>query len=246
MPVSFTFGLGLWLVTRQHVARHIGQHPHESAASYHERTRDSVLSGNRKSDQTKRGDKDRDPANDLAQQSDELGHLIPCLLMKLAHLYSNSSDPLGATLPVASERDLNGAAAAMAGIAPQNETEAMLAAQMVAVHAAAMGALRRLKGAETIQQQDSTGNLATKLLRTYAAQVEALQRLRGKGQQTVRVEHVTVQAGGQAIVGTVTGGTGGKEKSEGQPDAKQLTHAPGETRPSEVQADKTTLPVTSG
>jgi len=66
------------------------------------------------------------------------------------------------------------AAAAMADIAPQNETEAMLAAQMVAVHAAAMGQLQRLKTTELLRQHDCYGNLATKLLRTYAAQVEAL------------------------------------------------------------------------
>jgi len=68
----------------------------------------------------------------------------------------------------------------MAGIAPRNETEAMLAAQMVAVHAAAIAALRRLKGAEMITQLDSNGNLAIKLLRTFTTQVETLQRLRGK------------------------------------------------------------------
>jgi len=33
--------------------------------------------------------------------------------------------------------------------------------------------------------------------------LEALQRYRGKGQQKVTVEHVHVNAGGQAIVGTV-------------------------------------------
>jgi hypothetical protein len=42
----------------------------------------------------------------------------------------------------------------------------VLAAQMVATHFAAMGILRRLKGSETIPQQDSNGNLAVKLLRT--------------------------------------------------------------------------------
>lgn len=144
------------------------------------------------------------------------------------------------------QRELNGAAAAMAGIAPRNETEAMLAAQMVAVHAVAMSALRRLKATETLRQHDCYGNLATKLLRTYTAQVEALQRLRGKGQQTVRVEHVTVNAGGQAIVGSVTGGAGGKAKSAEQPDAKQLTHAPSETLPSNIEAHKRALPVASG
>lgn len=157
----------------------------------------------------------------------------------------NAGSPANASVPM-DEKDLNGALAAMSGIGPQNETEAMLAAQMVAVHFAAMNALRRLKNTETIQQQDSNGNLATKLLRTFTAQVEALQRLRGKGQQTVRVEHVTVNAGGQAIVGNVTGGGGVKANSKDQPDAKQITHAPGEALPSDIEAHSETVPVTSG
>ena len=144
------------------------------------------------------------------------------------------------------QRELNGAAAAMAGIAPRNEMEAMLAAQMVAVHAAAIVALRRLKGAEMITQLDSNGNLAVKLLRTFTTQLETLQRLRGKGQQTVRVEHVTVNAGGQAIVGNVSPGGGAKEKSEEQPHAKQLAHAASETLPSNIEAHKEPVPVTSG
>jgi ATP-dependent exoDNAse (exonuclease V) beta subunit len=44
------------------------------------------------------------------------------------------------------------------------------------MHFAATRALRRLKGTDTIPQQDSNGNLAVKLLRTFAAQTEALQR----------------------------------------------------------------------
>ena len=47
------------------------------------------------------------------------------------------------------------------------------------------------------------GNVASKLLRTYTAQVEALAKLRRKGEQKVRVEHVHVHPGGQAIVGAV-------------------------------------------
>ena len=39
-----------------------------------------------------------------------------------------------------------------------------------------------------------------------AAQVEALKRYRSRGDQTVRVEHVTVNEGGQAIVGNVNHG----------------------------------------
>jgi hypothetical protein len=77
------------------------------------------------------------------------------------------------------EWDVNGALAAMHGIAPRDEIEGMLAAQMVAVHSAAMRCLRQLKGSDILQQQDSNGSLAVKLLRTYTMQMEALQRHRG-------------------------------------------------------------------
>ena len=45
---------------------------------------------------------------------------------------------------------------------------------------------------------------AARLLRAYATQVEALRRLRNGGSQTVRVEHVHVNDGGQAIIGNVS------------------------------------------
>jgi len=45
-----------------------------------------------------------------------------------------------------------------------------------------------------------------KLARTFAAQVEALKRYRTGGEQKVTVEHVTVNEGGQAIVGNVRHG----------------------------------------
>jgi hypothetical protein len=112
--------------------------------------------------------------------------------------------------------DVNGALAAVHGIAPRDETEAMLACQMLATHSAAMTLLRRLKGSETIRQQESNGQLAIKLLRTYAMQVEALQRYRGKGQQKVTVEHVHVHSGGQAIVGAVSSGPGGGKNAKEQ------------------------------
>ena len=45
-----------------------------------------------------------------------------------------------------------------------------------------------------------------KLARTYAMQMETFKRYRTGGQQKVVVEHVTVNEGGQAIVGAVTQG----------------------------------------
>ena len=127
------------------------------------------------------------------------------------------------------ERSINQALAAVVGIGARDEIEGMLATQMLATHVAAMTALRRMKGSETIPQQDSNGNLAVKLLRTFAAQVEALHRYRGKGEQKVIVEHVHVHPGGQAIVGTVTPAGGGSvEKTEEQAHASRgITYEPG-------------------
>ena len=108
---------------------------------------------------------------------------------------------------------LNFMVAAIAGIGPKDHVEAMLAAQMVAVHNATMTFARRLAHVENIPQQDSASAAFNKLARTFAAQVEALKRYRGGGgEQRVTVEHVTVNEGGQAIVGNVTGGGRGVPK----------------------------------
>ena len=96
-------------------------------------------------------------------------------------------------------------------VQPRDELETMLAVQMGAVHAATMMMARRLNHVETIPQQDAADRALNKLARTYAMQMEALKRYRTGGQQRVIVEHVTVNAGGQAIVGAVAAGGGGAE-----------------------------------
>jgi hypothetical protein len=125
----------------------------------------------------------------------------------------------GGVRPV-DETELNAAVAAVAGIGPKDEAEAMLAVQMVAIHVATMVTLRRLKGAENIPQLEANGNLANKLARTFASQMEALKKYRSKGEQKVTVEHVTVNAGGQAIVGAVA--SGGRESLRNNPMQKPL------------------------
>ena len=107
--------------------------------------------------------------------------------------------------------------AVVAGINPRDETEALLAAQMAAIHNATMVAARRLNHIETIPQQDSASTMLNKLARTFASQVEALKKYRSAGEQTIKVQHVTVNDGGQAIVGNVNQGGGGIGKNGGQP-----------------------------
>jgi hypothetical protein len=109
-------------------------------------------------------------------------------------------------------------------IGARDVVEAMLAAQTVATHEAAMECFRRAALAERTFAGRELGLLkhGDKLARSFAALSEALDRHRGKGQpQMVRVERVTVEAGGRAIVGAVSqGGGGGRDGSEGRPRAK--------------------------
>jgi hypothetical protein len=107
------------------------------------------------------------------------------------------------------DMQINSTLVAMMGIAPRDEIEGMLAAQMVAVHNAAMECLRRaMISKQTFEGRDQNLKHAAKFTRTFTAQMEALNRYRGKGQQKMTVEHVHVHEGGQAIVGTVQGGGG--------------------------------------
>jgi hypothetical protein len=94
--------------------------------------------------------------------------------------------------------------AVVRSVEPRDELEAMLATQMGAIHAATMMLARRLNHVDNITQQDAAERALNKLARTFSTQMEALKRYRTSGQQKVTVEHVTVNAGGQAIVGAVT------------------------------------------
>ena len=111
------------------------------------------------------------------------------------------------------ERRLNFMLSVVRGVKPKDEVEAMLAAQMAAVHMATMTFARRLAHVDNIPQQDSAERAFNKLARTFTVQVEALKRYRTGGEQKVTVEHVHVHHGGQAIVGNVShGGRGSKIK----------------------------------
>ncbi|UDL95817.1 hypothetical protein LGH83_06335 [Lichenihabitans sp. PAMC28606] len=120
---------------------------------------------------------------------------------------------------------LNASLALVDGIRPQDELEGALATQIAASHALSLKMLRKASSAIQIDFRDSYINAATKLSRTMVAQVEALAKLRRGGEQSVFVKHVHVHDGGQAIVGNVTGGAGGRIEKQGQSDARTVQHA---------------------
>ena len=57
-----------------------------------------------------------------------------------------------------------------------------------------------------------------RLLRAFATQVESLRRLKNGSSQLVRVEHVHVHAGGQAVVGMIETPERGNLRKQDQSD----------------------------
>lgn len=96
--------------------------------------------------------------------------------------------------------------AMVAELKPRDTVERMLAVQMAATHVALIRSGRWLANADNIDQVQAHYSGYNKLARTYATQVEALRKHRNGGKQTVRVERVNVESGGQAIVGDVSHG----------------------------------------
>jgi hypothetical protein len=133
---------------------------------------------------------------------------------------------------------INTLLAAVSGVQPRDEVEGSLAVQMAVTHSLAMQLLVRAHQAQHMAGLQINGNMALKLMKTYAAQVEALAKLRRGGNQMVRVEHVHVHSGGQAIVGAVSqaGGGGGRNRTVDQP------HAPAQN--AQIPGHFTAQPVT--
>jgi hypothetical protein len=110
-----------------------------------------------------------------------------------------------------SEMAVNASLALIENAKPKDEVESALLIQMACTHTAAMTAVAAFAGTHG-HGRDATqkASAASRLLRAYTAQVETLHRLRHGGSQFVRVEHVQVNEGGQALIGNVRkDGSGG-------------------------------------
>jgi len=123
------------------------------------------------------------------------------------------------------EQWLNFMLSMVRSVEPKDGTEAMIAAQMAAIHSLTMTAAHRLAQADTLAHEVALN----KLSRTFAALVTTLKSWRSKGEQRVLVQHVTVDGGSQAIVGNVHTGSnalpGVAENYNGQPRARQIGYA---------------------
>jgi hypothetical protein len=99
----------------------------------------------------------------------------------------------------------NGLLALIHALEPRDAAETMLCCQMALTHAQTMDCHRRARmPGQTFEGRDINLRHAERFTRIYAQQLDALNKHRGKGQQKVTVEHVTVNEGGQAVVGSVS------------------------------------------
>jgi hypothetical protein len=150
-----------------------------------------------------------------------------------------------------SETNLNHLLSIVKAVGPRDEVESLLASQMAAVHLATMAFARRLANVETINQQDSAERAFNKLARTFTVQMETLKRYRSKGEQRVVVQHQHVNVAAQNAqvnVGGAPEGGGEGNFSEDQPHEpkpEHLGYAPSAAMPSEVEANKETVPRSS-
>jgi len=133
--------------------------------------------------------------------------------------------PVGADDPNASgdlvTRDINALIQSVSAFEPVDEVEGMFALQAAAMHHVTMRSLA-LASRSSATTESKAFNLgqANKASRTFTALVETLNRHRGKTTtQRVIVENVTVEAGGQAVVGAVEG-AGARSRRGVQPHAE--------------------------
>ena len=97
---------------------------------------------------------------------------------------------------------LPAAMALMQGIAPQTPLEGIMAVQLITLHHMTQTFANRMNNDNnTYAQNDTIVNRTTKLVRASTALMETLIKSRNQGKQVIQVQHVTVNEGGQAMLG---------------------------------------------
>jgi hypothetical protein len=107
------------------------------------------------------------------------------------------------------------------GSSPRDPIETALETQMSVTHQQLMRFANRLNNAATEHELRLYEPIFSRFARTYVAQVDALKRYRSKDQAGVTVQTVSVQDGGQAIVGHVTH----QASNAGLPETAATPHA---------------------
>lgn len=124
----------------------------------------------------------------------------PFVSASLAHLQAAARLPDG---PV-SETGMNAAIAMIQAAGPRNALESAIALQAACCHISAMNVLARVgSGHGGERHVTAYAKAASALMRAFAVNVETLRRLHHGSAQVVRVEHVHINDGGQAVIGNI-------------------------------------------
>ena len=112
---------------------------------------------------------------------------------------------LHATLPEykKSPEQLAGLASLFTESKVTSPVEAMLVSQMASLHANAMRLMATAMECNSASTSNAMYAQANKLMRSFALHVETYEKLKRGGQQRIKVDHVHVHEGGQAIVGNI-------------------------------------------
>ena len=87
--------------------------------------------------------------------------------------------------------------------APQDAIEAMLITQISLAHLQSMSATGRMSDALDEQSCEANSRIMSRMSKVVIAQMDTLQRHRSGSQTNISISQVTVEQGGQAIVGSV-------------------------------------------
>lgn len=92
-----------------------------------------------------------------------------------------------------------------------NSLEKMLAHQLAVCHEVAMRYVTKASFDQDPSNSVRMMNLALRSMGTFQKGLLTMKSLRGTGQQCITVQHVTVEGGGQAVIGNVKAGGGGSK-----------------------------------
>ena len=110
------------------------------------------------------------------------------------------------TLPGQAIPTSTGVSAALAliqSMEPKNELEAAVAVDIACLHAASSIMLSRLSGGGGDSRVKTASNAVAKLQRAFTSAIDTYRKLKHGNRQTIRIEKVVVESGGQAVVGNV-------------------------------------------
>ena len=148
----------------------------------------------------------------------EIGHpdaLIGMLLMMEAFATSDPAfvhgilSQIGAACiseghPATSHNDVNFVLSVIKDNKPRNQNETMLAAHIAITNLGAMNAARLRTKATSLERFEMADRIYGKSTKSVLALSEGVKRLQSSGEPSVTVQNVSINDGGQAIVGNVT------------------------------------------